>query len=333
MTSVCSLSSILVFDTYVCESILPVALIVTRRVFLKWNYVLPKGMPSSILQIICLVGRYLSYHAGYTVTHCGSRVSGCAFHSDALSAFCSCVHEFQNDLLEVIGMPNSNGQDLATRMKQYERAFEYVLPRRIPVIIRIDGRAFQALTRKLFGKKWAMEFVERMIETASKVMKGMQGCDFCYSQSDEISFLLTDYRTIKTEAWFGYDVRKLISISASLVGSVFSRLSGVDACFDSRCFCLPEDEVCNYFIWRQRDATRNAILAAGREHFSHKQLHLKNGTDIQEMLLQQHGINFEDYSVVKKRGFCICNGSADLNIPVFSKDRDYVERFVYVRED
>lgn len=232
-------------------------------------------------------------------------------------------------------MPNSNGQDLATRMKQYERAFEYVLPRRIPVIIRIDGRAFQSLTRKLFGKKWSMEFVEQMIETASKVMKDihMQSCDFCYSQSDEISFLLTDYRTVKTEAWFGYDVRKLISISASLVGSVFSRLSGVDACFDSRCFCLPQDEVCNYFIWRQRDATRNAILAAGREHFSHKQLHLKNGTDIREMLIQQHGINFEDYPVVRKRGFCICNGTVDLDIPVFSKGRDYVERFVYVRED
>jgi tRNA(His) 5'-end guanylyltransferase len=96
---------------------------------------------------------------------------------------------------------------------------------------------------------------------------------------------------------------------------------------------LPQDDVCNYFIWRQIDATRNAIQMAGREHFSHKELHKVNCNGIQEKLFQEKGINFNDYPTVRKRGFCIVKGVVDLDIPIFTKDREYVERWVYVRED
>ena len=226
-----------------------------------------------------------------------------------------------------------DGLDIGDRMKRYESITEYMLSRRIPVIIRIDGRAFHTITRKRFGKNWSLEFTEQMIQTAKIVMKDMQGCDFCYIQSDEINFLLTDYKTINTEPWFDYDVRKLISISASLASSVFSQLYGRNICFDSRCFSLPQDEVCNYFIWRQIDATRNSIQMAGREHFSHKQLHLKSCNEIQEMLFQEKNINFNDYPTIRKRGICIIENKEDLEPPIFTKDRQYIEKFVYVRED
>lgn len=226
-----------------------------------------------------------------------------------------------------------DGLDIGNRMKEYERCSEIILPRRIPVIIRIDGRAFHTITRKRFGKKWSMEFTEQMTKTAIALMKDIQGCDFCYSQSDEISFLLTDYKTIRTDRWFDYDLRKLVSISASLASSLFSRIYGVNICFDSRAFSIPQDDVCNYFVWRQIDATRNAIQMAGREYFSHKQLHLKSCNDIQEMLFQEHKINFNDYPIVRKRGFCLVDGNVDYEIPIFTKDREYVERYVYVKED
>jgi tRNA(His) 5'-end guanylyltransferase len=230
-------------------------------------------------------------------------------------------------------MAASDGLDLGNRMKQYERVSEFILSRRIPVIVRIDGRAFHTITRKRFGKAWSMEFVEQMIETAQTVQADMQGCQFCYSQSDEISFLLTDYRTINIEPWFGYDIRKIISISSSLAASVFSRLYGKNICFDSRAFSLPLDEVTNYFIWRQIDATRNAIQMAAREKFSHKQLYYKSCAEMQEMLFQQHGINFNDYPIVRKRGFAIVDSESDFNIPIFTKDREYIEEFVDIRED
>jgi len=227
---------------------------------------------------------------------------------------------------------SKDGLDIGDRMKRYEAVSAWVLPRRIPVILRLDGRAFHTITRKRFGRAWSMEFVDQMIETAKTVMADIQGCEVCYCQSDEISFLLTDYKKISTDAWFGYDARKMISISASLASAVFSRLHGKNICFDSRVFSLPQDEVVNYFIWRQIDATRNAIQMAGRESYSHKELTNKSCKVIQEMLFQK-GINFDKLPVVRKRGFCIVGDQLDLNIPIFTKDRSYLDKFVYIRED
>ena len=223
--------------------------------------------------------------------------------------------------------------DIAKRMKAYERCAEWVLPRRIPVIVRIDGRSFHGFTKGLYGKRWSPDFVNAMNVTAQAVMADMQGCDFCYCQSDEISFLLTDYRTVNTQPWFGYDVRKMMSISASMASVEFCRIINTRAYFDSRCFSVPQDDVCNYFIWRQQDATRNAIQMAGREYFSHKQLHKKSCNDIQEMLFQEHGINFNDYLTVRKRGFCLTANGVDMEIPIFTQDREYIEKWVYVKED
>lgn len=229
-------------------------------------------------------------------------------------------------------MSKSDGLDIGNRMKQYENVSAWEMPRRIPVIIRIDGRAFHTITRRRFGKAWSQEFVEQMVETALTVVKDIQGCNLAYSQSDEISFLLTDYRTISTEAWFGYDARKMISISASLASAVFSRLYGKNVCFDSRVFSLPHDEVCNYFLWRQIDATRNAIQMAGRELYSHKQIYNKSCNEIQELLWQK-GVNFNDFPIHRRRGWCIIDDIADFDIPIFSQDRNYIERHVFVRED
>lgn len=224
--------------------------------------------------------------------------------------------------------------DIGKRMKRYEAVTEYTLPRRIPIIVRIDGNAFRTLTSRKHGKhRWSIKFVENMTSVASAVVKGMQGCDFCYCHSDEISFLLTDYRTITTEPWFGYDVRKLMSISAGIASGVMSQIYGETICFDSRCFSVPHDDVCNYFIWRQLDAERNAVLMLGREHFSQKQLHHKNCKEIRQMLLEEKGLEFEAYTPVRKRGFCIVHGVIDSHIPSFIHDRDYVEGHVYIRED
>lgn len=227
----------------------------------------------------------------------------------------------------------NDGLDIGDRMKRYESVTEFMLPRRIPVILRVDGRAFHTITRKRFGRAWLMEFVEQMSDTALTMLSDMQGCDFCYCQSDEISFLITDYRTIRTDAWFSYDLRKIISISSSLASSVFSREYGRTVCFDSRAFSIPQDEVANYFIWRQIDATRNAIQMAGREHFSARQLHKKSCNEIQELLFQEKGINFNDYPAIRKRGFCIIDGVFDRKIPIFTKNRFYIERFVDIRKD
>jgi tRNA(His) 5'-end guanylyltransferase len=222
-----------------------------------------------------------------------------------------------------------DGLDIGNRMKAYEAVSAYSLTKRLPVIVRVDGRAFHTITRKRFGKNWSKEFVEQMEFVAKAVAEDIQGCNFAYSQSDEISFLLTDYKTIKTSPYFDYDLRKVISIVASLVASNFSIIYGKPVAFDGRAFTLPHDEVANYYVWRQIDATRNAVQMAGREYFSHKELLNLSCAGIQEKLFQEEGINFNDYPAVRKRGFCIVNREIEEFIPVFSKDRNFVEKFVY----
>lgn len=220
--------------------------------------------------------------------------------------------------------------ELGLRMKNYEQVTEIFLTRRIPVIIRIDGKAFHSFTRRFYKKGFSETFILKMQEVALEVSKEIQGCSFAYGQSDEISFLLTDYKTIRTQAWFDYNLRKLCSVSSSTASQVLKATNGI---FDSRAFNLPQDEVVNYFIWRQQDAVRNSIQMAGQEHFSSKQLNGKNCKEIQEMLFKEKGINFNDYSVLRKRGYCIVNKEIDSNIPIFTQDRNYIEKFVNIKED
>lgn len=222
---------------------------------------------------------------------------------------------------------------LGDRQKRHELSGQQHLPLRIPAIVRIDGRAFSSITKKMFGKGYNHDFSLIMAQVAKTVMEQMQGCDFAYGQSDEISFLLTDYRTIRTSAWFDNNISKLVSVSASAAASEFTRQTGEFVTFDSRAFSVPQDDVCNYFLWRQQDSTRNAIQMAGREYFSHKELHRKSTSDIQEMLLSKHGINFNDYPIMRKRGYCIVEGYLNDAIPIFSQDRQFIEKHVYIRED
>jgi len=113
------------------------------------------------------------------------------------------------------------------------------------------------------------------------------------------------------------------------------------AVFDSRVFNLPKEEVCNCFIWRQQDATRNAIQMVGRTNFSHKSLENKNCNQIQEKLFIEKDINFNDFKTHYKRGSCVikkeieANGVVrnkwfiDTEIPIFTQNRDYIDQYIY----
>ena len=104
------------------------------------------------------------------------------------------------------------------------------------------------------------------------------------------------------------------------------------AMFDSRCFNIPKEEVANCFIWRQQDATRNAIQLLGQNFFSAKDLHKKTCSDIQDMLMLDKGINFNNERTDFKRGACCYKQDGvwvvDKEIPIFTQDREYIERWL-----
>lgn len=238
---------------------------------------------------------------------------------------------------------------LGDRMKGYENAYRFYLPRRMPVIIRIDGRAFHTFTRGL-RKPFDGRFVEIMQETARELVSKISGCKMGYVQSDEISLLVTNNNTLETEPWFANNLQKLVSLSASIATVTFSRLWSeyltdveffcdsepyVDkwrrnlfsATFDARAFILPEEEVTNYFIWRQQDAIRNSIQSMAQAHFSEKELHGVNTKAAKEKLLSEKGIDWDNLPIHLQRGACV-DKSYHYDIPVFTQDREFIEKYL-----
>lgn len=272
---------------------------------------------------------------------------------------------------------------LGDRMKNnYENISRYYLTRRMPIITRIDGKSFHTFTRG-FKKPFDDILVKTMQETMKYLCENIQGCVLGYTQSDEISLVLVDYAELTTDAWFGNNLQKMCSVSASMATLAFNKAftrniskqskrfyteyleekdasyietleiaTNKGAMFDSRVFTIPKEEVCNYMLWRQQDATRNSILSVGQANFSHKDLHGKSCNNIQDMLMTQKGINWNDYATTLKRGSCcikvddglaqyddagnICGYTQksqwiiDNEIPIFSQDRNYIERLINV---
>jgi tRNA(His) guanylyltransferase len=200
--------------------------------------------------------------------------------------------------------------ELGTRMKdQYESRTRYYLPRRTYVIIRVDGKAFHTYTRGC-EKPFDRGLMGAMDRTAVHMCKNIEGAKFAYTQSDEISILLTDFASDVTQMWFDGNVQKICSVSASLATAAFNESNFAiehgdrhnPACFDSRVFTIPDPtEVCNYFVWRQQDAIRNSIQMAAQAHFSCRQLQKKGCGELLGMLMEK-GVNWNDYCDGFKRG-------------------------------
>lgn len=183
---------------------------------------------------------------------------------------------------------------LGSRMKsQYEERTRTLLPRRTYTIIRLDGKAFHTWTRDL-KRPYDTHFMHCFDACVLNILPHIQGAQFAYTQSDEVSILLTDFADIKTDAWFDGQVQKIVSVSASLMTANFNRVypKRSMAFFDARAFTIPDRiEVENYFIWRQQDAVRNSLQMLCQHHFSAKELRGKNRENQHEML-HSVGVNW-----------------------------------------
>ena len=199
--------------------------------------------------------------------------------------------------------------DLSDRIKGYEKTFNLTAMRRMPLIVRVDGRAFHTFTKQM-NKPFDASFIEAMVQAAELVAEEIQGFKVAYIQSDEATFLMTDYDTLQTQGWFDYDLFKVVSITASIMTAGFndamSRLNpkaiaDVLPIFDSRAFNVPVDDVVNTFLWRARDWERNSVQMYGRANFSQKEMHGKKVPDVRDML-RDIGKEWLDLSPVEKNG-------------------------------
>jgi len=228
-----------------------------------------------------------------------------------------------------------NKDSLGDRMKKnYESPYRIVLPWRTPVIIRVDGKNFHSLTKSA-DKPFDAGFIAAMHEVAIRLVFEVQTAVISYQQSDEVSILLHNYKNLDTEPWFGNNLQKITSLAAAIASVAFTNAYGKRGLFDARAFVLPEAEVNNYFVWRQKDAERNSIQMLAQSLFSHKELHLKKISDLHEML-HTKDVNWNDLETSKKRGICakrIENGDPiDYDIPIFAQNRNYIEDLLKTNE-
>lgn len=253
--------------------------------------------------------------------------------------------------------------ELGKRMKEfYEQVPKYRLMRRTPVAIRIDGKAFHTFTRG-FQKPFDEVLIKSMQNTMKYLCENIQGCVLGYTQSDEITLILVDYKKLNSSAWFDYEVQKMCSIAASMATMAFNAVfyqevlrwydqtvakgtlqeqenikllkayqtaAEKGAMFDARVFNIPKEEVANLIYWRQLDATRNSIQMVGQANFSHKELQNKSCNQIQDMLFQERDINWNDLPTRLKRGSCCVKSDVSVTFATEHEDgsvtTDAVER-------
>ncbi len=198
---------------------------------------------------------------------------------------------------------------LGDRMKFYEGQYsDIVLLPGIPVIARMDGRAFHNFTHDL-AHPFDQRMTDLMVQVTTDLVK--QTSARCgYTQSDEISLVWLAEKD-NSQIFFNGRLLKMTSIMASLTTLLFNKKLEIFIpekaekwlpVFDARVWSVPTvQEAANYFLWREMDATRNSISMAAQSMFSHRQLHKKNTSEMQEMMFQV-GFNWNKYPVFFKRG-------------------------------
>lgn len=235
--------------------------------------------------------------------------------------------------------------ELGNRMKdQYENRTRYYLPRRTYTILRLDQKAAHTYTSGL-GRPFDKDYIEDIDNAIIAMLPQIQGAVFAYTQSDEVSILLTDFATPQTDAWFDGNIQKMSSVAASIMTAEFNHLRLLKyqnehgeighhmddmypplavkrpefklAYFDCRCFTVPDrTEVMNVFRWRQQDCVRNSVSMVAQHHFSPKELHGKSQSNMHEML-HNKGVNWAtSFSEGEKNGRIIMKEEYEIPVSI-----------------
>jgi len=252
---------------------------------------------------------------------------------------------------------------LGDRMKRYEGVSDVILTPKMPLIVRVDGISFHTWTkRNKCVKPFDGNMGECMTAAAQAIVNNMQNAKMAYIQSDEISVLFTDYEKLQTQMTRGGRLFKIVADASTLATLGFNRHRstthpnnddidvGRVARFDGRAYVVPRHDVHNYFVWRQQDATRNSIQSLARAHFSHNQCNNKNTSELQDMLMLEKEISWNDLESMWKRGWCVRRQKvevesknlktgetatilrsrwfSDFEMPVLTKDPSYIAQYV-----
>lgn len=220
---------------------------------------------------------------------------------------------------------------LKQKCEYYRGLTDYRLLPNSYVLIMLDGRSFSKKVKNKFNKPFDSTFVYAMNETAKYLCENVEGCKFAYTQSDEITLLVTDFDTPETDSFFSYRLTKILSVCAALATSKFNQImlkhkiasdylndqvkelsiqeiiGKIDCAplyeFDCKAWNVPSaNEVYAWFLYRQHDCVRNSKSQTCQTYLPHKQL-VKLTCDMQvELLKSEKGIDWNDFDNGLKYG-------------------------------
>lgn len=206
-------------------------------------------------------------------------------------------------------MKRSEFEALGDRQKSFENveACQVLVPG-LPIMVRLDGRAFSTFTRGL-ARPYDERMSRCMIETTKYLVQHTHA-DIGYTQSDEISLAFSLSLDLDKQMMFNGRVQKICSVFASMASVKFNQMvqqlmpekASLLPVFDGRCWNVNDlDTACECFLWREADATRNSLTMAASSLYSHGELH-KVGSKEKHDLLHAKGVNWNNYPAFFKRG-------------------------------
>ena len=218
---------------------------------------------------------------------------------------------------------------LKERMEYFRGLTDYKLMPKSYVLVMLDGRSFSHLIKNKFKKPFDNDFIGMMNETTRYLCENIEGCKFGYTQSDEISLVLTDFENENTESFFGFRLTKMLPIISSLATGKFNQLMmlralntipessdpiGVDVCknlientklaqFDCKCWNVPTyNDVFAWFLYRQIDCVRNSKAQTAQAYLPHKQLEKLNTDQQIAKLKEEKGVDWHSFDNGMKYG-------------------------------
>jgi tRNA(His) guanylyltransferase len=217
---------------------------------------------------------------------------------------------------------------LGDRIKSYEASeTERRAMPGLPIVVRVDGRGFSKFTKGM-ARPFDVQFADLMVEV-TKFLVEQTNAAVGYTQSDEITLVMDPFvkkargslrgeidplmdGLADADFLFSGRWQKLTSVIAGMASTRFvmgamgiwpDRVRRQPPVFDCRVFQVPtREEAVAALVWRELDATKNAVSMAARAHFSHSDLQNKSSAEMQEMLFRQKSVNFNDYPPRFKRG-------------------------------
>jgi len=177
----------------------------------------------------------------------------------------------------------------------------------LPVIIRLDGNNFSKWTKGL-EKPFDSRLTELMVETTKFLVKETNAV-IGYTQSDEITLILYSSDR-KSSIYNDGKKQKILSKLTAKCVSFFNdkRMEllpnhNKTAIFDCRVYQTPTlQDACVQLLWRENDATKNSISMLGQSLFSHTELQNLNGNQVQDKMMLEKGVNWNNLEVKFKRG-------------------------------